>query len=126
MPRLTILLGMAVMAAAPVFAQDGRPATYARAPGDTLRFREITHGSSTLEAPRGTLAISSEHDATVAITFLRGDTARAWYEALVLAVQSPQGDVRPGADHLDAPIPRVIRGSERPDASVRGLFPHAA
>lgn len=95
MHRQTILLGMAVMAAAPVLAQDGRPATYARAPGDTLRFREITHGSSTLEAPRGTLAISSEHDATVAITFLRGDTARAWYEALVLAVQSPQGDVRP-------------------------------
>jgi hypothetical protein len=97
MLRLTIALPLVTVAVA-ASAQNGPAAAYARQAGDTLRFREITHASSTLLAPRGTVVVSSEHDATMAVTFFRGDTARAWYETLVLSARSPAGDASPATE----------------------------
>jgi hypothetical protein len=40
----------------------------------------------------------SEHEATVAVVRLAGDTARAWYEALSIGATGPMGDQRPATD----------------------------
>jgi hypothetical protein len=59
----------------------------------------------------------SEHDATVAVVRLRGDTAHAWYEALTLGMTSPMGDRRPATDAaLRAPF--TLRLDARGRASL--------
>ena len=89
------MLGTALLLAfaAPVLAQT----TYA-APGDTLRFREVTRAELRLTTPQGEIPMTTEHDATIAVVRLPGDSARAWYEALVLGMSSPMGSMRPATD----------------------------
>ena len=73
----------------------GQTTAYTRSPKDTLRFREVSTGTMTLETPNGPVSLQTEHDGTIALTFVAGDTARAWYEALAVGVVSPMGAVRP-------------------------------
>ena len=70
-------------------------AQYTRSRTDTIRLREVTTTTSTLETPQGALELKSEHDALIAITFGGGDSARAWYESLRLAASSPRGRQAP-------------------------------
>lgn len=65
---------------------------------DTLRFREVSTGDIQFTTPQGEMAMKSEHDATIAVTRVRGDTARAWYEALAIGMTGPMGAARPATD----------------------------
>ncbi len=73
-------------------------AQYARRPADTLRFRDVTTARVILQAPQGPVPLASEHEATVAVAFERGNSARAWYEELRLALLAPMGNQRPATD----------------------------
>jgi len=74
-----------------------QPPEYARA-RDTLRYREITTSQSWIRLPQDSVLVPALHDATIAVTFPSRDTARAWYEALVLEVRAPTGVIRPATD----------------------------
>lgn len=76
-------------------AVTAQAAAYRRTPGDTLRFREVTTSEITLRTPRGDLPMRSGHDALIAVTFLPGDSARAWYDGLTLEASGPAGTQRP-------------------------------
>jgi hypothetical protein len=84
---LIVLCAPALRAQAPVYARD---------PADTLRYRERmeTEVRTAWRAGRGTMT----QDARIALTFTRGDTARAWYERL--EVEAKHGNFR---SRLDAP-----------------------
>ena len=71
------------------------PSGYRLQRGDTLRFREVSLGEITFVTPQGSVPVSSLHDAVIALAFSGADTARAWYEALTLAVRGPAGEQRP-------------------------------
>lgn len=71
-----------------------RPA-YARSRKDTLHLREQTSAKSTLTTRTSTIVMTSDVDASIAISFAKDDTARAWYEALSVAANSPAGKKLP-------------------------------
>ena len=91
------LIALAALVPAAAHAQSPE---YRRAAGDTLRFREVTVATSEIAAPTGTMNIRSEHDATIAVTFTRGDTARAWFQALTLRARYPGGESTPATAGL--------------------------
>jgi hypothetical protein len=94
--RPTLFFVLASFAAAvPRRTHAQQVPTYARALGDTIRYREITNSQSWLRLPQDSILITSLHDATIALTFLARDTASAWYEALVLNVIDPNEQRRP-------------------------------
>lgn len=76
-------------------ALPAQPAAYRRAPGDTVRLREVTTAEMTLRTPGGDLPTTLRHDALVAVAFAAGDTARAWYEALAVEASGMTGLQRP-------------------------------
>ena len=100
-----MLLGI-VVAAQPAVAQ-GTPAravaaqraaaqsTYARSAKDTLRYHEVTQTEVNMTTPQGSVTVPMEHDATIAVLLLPGDSARAWYESLRLSVTGPTGVMAP-------------------------------
>jgi hypothetical protein len=65
---------------------------------DTLRFHEVTHGKIQLIGPQGEIPMKQEHEATVAVVRAAGDTTRAWFEALSIAMSGPMGDQKPATD----------------------------
>jgi hypothetical protein len=75
-------------------------AQYRHAPGDTVRYHEVTRADSEIRAPQGTITIRSHHDARIALAFAPGDTARAWYEALTLRSAHPSGESTPATTAL--------------------------
>ncbi|MBI3792534.1 MAG: hypothetical protein HY275_16860 [Gemmatimonadetes bacterium] len=95
---LRLLLGCALSALA--LPAQPRPAAYARAPRDTLRYHELTTASIVLRSAQGEVTVSSEQDAVIAFAFARGDSARAWYESLLLSASSPQGTQSPPTEAL--------------------------
>ena len=100
MMKRTVLAAALVLALAPALVCAQAPA-YRRAPGDTLRYREVTTG--TVEArPAGGAAVSmkTSHDARIIVAFGAADTARAWFEALAVGIDGPQGERRPSAQAL--------------------------
>ena len=96
--RLLTAAAAVLMAAPALGAQGAAAATapaYRRAPNDTVRLREVTVSEAVLRGPQGEIPITTRHDAVVAVVFLPGDSARAWYEQLMLESASPQGTQRP-------------------------------
>ena len=89
MALLGFLFGMSASAAG---------AQYRRAAGDTIRVREVTTSRTTLTAPSGTVALRSEHDATIAVVAAGAESARGWYERLRIAMVTPQGRQAPATD----------------------------
>jgi hypothetical protein len=77
------------------FSATSASAQYRRSDSDTIRVREVTTSRTALTAPTGTVELRSEHDATIALSFGRADSARAWYESLRIAMVSPQGRQEP-------------------------------
>ena len=71
------------------------PPAYARSAKDTLRFHEVTSTEVRITTPQGDVTVPVEHDATIGVVFLPGDTARAWYEKLALSATSPAGVMAP-------------------------------
>ena len=119
MRRSVTLLHLLLASAAPAAAQT----VYAAGP-DTLRFRDITRGEIRLTTPQGELPMRSEHDATVAVVRLRGDTARAWYEALTLGMTGPMGERRPATDAaLRAPFTLRLDARGRTSLISAPTFP---
>jgi len=59
------------------FGQSSRFPEYTRSPTDTIRYREVTIGKIELIAPQGTIPMTTEHDARIAIRFGTGDSAWA-------------------------------------------------
>ena len=60
------------------------PTTYARDPRDTLWYRELTNVETWATYLGDSERVSTVHDATIGVSFSAGDTARAWYEDLVV------------------------------------------
>lgn len=87
-----ILVALAALVPAAAHAQAPE---YRRAAGDTLRFHEVTSATSEITAPQGVLTLRSENDARIALAPVRGDTVRAWYEALALRATFPGGESVP-------------------------------
>lgn len=107
MRRLIPIVSLLALACAttPRGTDAPRAPAYARGPHDTLRFREITRGTVTVQTPQGPLTLTTDHDATIALTFLPGDSARAWYEELAIGLSGVQGDNRPATgDALRKPF----------------------
>lgn len=82
-----------------------QPATYARTPGETLRYRERYARSSHygMGIPPEAEQSGNRRDALVAIRFTGGDTARAWIESLRIAAPN-QPDQVAGTDVLHLPF----------------------
>jgi hypothetical protein len=74
--------------------------------GDTLRYREWTLGTVTMQLPAGQVEVKTSHDAVLAVAFGEGGRADAWYEALALET----GDEARGArrPHTEALIGRTF------------------
>jgi len=88
--------GLFVLALAWPAAAQAQTSAYRRAPGDTLRYHEVTTGTIEMRPARGAVTVQTRHDARIAVTFAAADTARAWFEALSLsAAGSPLGERRP-------------------------------
>lgn len=97
MTRRLLLLVAATLLPVAVAAQAPE---YRRAPGDTLRYREVTRAVSEITSPQGQMTLRSDHDARIALAFAAGDTARAWYEALALRIAYPGGKREPKTGEL--------------------------
>jgi hypothetical protein len=65
---------------------------------DTLRFRETTQLRMTLTTPQGEIPMTMEQRSTVALVRMPGDSARAWFDSLSIAISGPQGEQRPPTD----------------------------
>ena len=90
----TVLASAALVACAlPARAQS----TYSSS-RDTLRFRETTQLRMTLTMPQGEVPMSLEQRSTVALVRMPGDSARAWFDSLSIAISGPQGEQRPPTD----------------------------
>jgi hypothetical protein len=74
--------------------------TYRRSAADTLRYQEATRATIDLTTPQGDFNVRSRSDATIAVTFGPADTARAWYEALAISAESPQGQQAPPTEEV--------------------------
>jgi hypothetical protein len=88
MRRLLLAAAVALLPA----AVDAQAPQYRRAPGDTLRYGEVTRAVSEITTPQGKMTLRSDHAARIAVAFAAGDTARAWYEALALRAAFPGGE----------------------------------
>lgn len=69
-------------------------------PGDTLRYHEVQKAAVIVTTPQGEIQVSVDQEGTVGLVRLAGDSARAWFESLTLAAQSPQGEQKPATDAL--------------------------
>jgi hypothetical protein len=93
---ITAVAVLSFVALAPVAAQS----TYAPPGGDTLRYRETQKTSVVITTPQGEIQVSADQDATLGIKRFAGDSAHAWFEALSLVAQSPQGEQKPATDAI--------------------------
>ncbi len=73
---------------------------YARPRSDTLHYREVTNADIRISSPQGAITVTSEQESQIALTFGGLDSARAWYESLLLSSTSPQGTLTPETDAL--------------------------
>ena len=71
-------------------ALRAQPPAYARDPADTLHYRETVEAVVRTEGLAAGRAVMT-HDAGIAFTFARGDTARAWYDKLEVDVKHEHG-----------------------------------
>jgi hypothetical protein len=109
-PWVSLMAMLAGLVLSPVNARAQAPA-YRRAPGDTLRYREVTNSTIQMQSPSGVTSVRSGHDARIAIAFAAGDTARAWFEALSLSVAGLPGQAdrrSDGAGLIEKPYTLVI------------------
>jgi len=97
----SFIVAAAALALSPAAAHAQAPA-YRRAPGDTLRYHEVTMSTVEMRAATGPVSVRTSHDARIALAFVAADTARAWVEALSLSVAGlpGQADRRPDTSAL--------------------------
>lgn len=107
-PLLAAVAG--VLFAAPAAAQE-TPA-YRRTPGDTLHFREVITGQVSITSAQGSAGATTSHDALIALTFLGGDTAQAWFEEISLGIETGGQSMNPPSDPL-LDRPYTLRFTER-------------
>jgi hypothetical protein len=81
-------------------AASAQTAVYRRSPADTLRYEEKTRATIDLSSPQGAFTVNSNHEATIGVTFGAADSARAWYETLVVSAESPQGIQAPATGEV--------------------------
>jgi len=99
-------------------------AQYRLTPRDTLRYQELTESHITLRPPGDSVAITSRHDATIAIAVERGDTATAWYEQLTLTGANPSGATHTNTDGtLHLPFRLVVAPSGQTTLVAAPAFP---
>jgi hypothetical protein len=82
---------LALLAALHAGAAAAQAPAYARTPGDTLRYREVTERVT--EVPGNPRRVQRK-DARLAVAFGAGDTARAWYDSLQLGAAAEGGPPR--------------------------------
>ena len=125
-----VTTALALALAVPAAAQA--PTTYRRAPGDTLRYHELTEGKSESKGQMGGTSSEIRREATVGLTFLGGDDAQAWFEALSASMKAqgrenamPTEGVlnRPFALRFGANGEVQVEAGPGPGASIAQLFP---
>lgn len=138
--RLTPLLVIAACAPAAGPSPSALDAAYARTPGETLHYREVSESSARIG-----MGVTNPHekpsrtrrDARFAIHFTGGDSARAWFQSL--RVEPAEGPALvAGADVLEQPfalrvgplgidsvpgIPPLPSGWSGLESQFRNLFP---
>ena len=120
-PIVLAVLGLALATAA-AEAQT----VYGRSAKDTLRFREVTHSEVKMTMPQGEVVVPIDHDATIGVVFLPGDSARAWYDSLRLTVSSPAGLITPETGSLlRKPFALKFDGRGRTAVTLAPEFPEA-
>lgn len=92
---LALALVVAVCGVAPTL---GAQEPYRRLAGDTLRYREITVDTSVMRFPGGDFPMFLHTQSALRLTWLGGDSARAWYDHLQVSVTSEQGVMAPTID----------------------------
>ncbi len=75
---------LALLAMFHASAASAQAPAYARTPGDTLRYREVTE--RVMDTPGSPPRIRRQ-DATLAVAFAAADTARGWYDSLRLEAE---------------------------------------
>jgi len=93
---LSAVAALSFVALAPAAAQN----TYAAPGGDTLRFHETQKTSIGISMAQGEFQASCDQDATLAVKRFAGDSAHAWFDALSVTTNSPQGEQKPATDAL--------------------------
>jgi hypothetical protein len=88
MRTLPIVIAAVTLQASALHAQQ-----YKRTPGDTLRYRETSRMTTSADGPTGAATINIESSGLIVITFLRGDSARVWYDSINAKIDSPMGDL---------------------------------
>jgi hypothetical protein len=82
---------LALLASLHASAAAAQAPVYARTPGDTLRYREVTERVT--EVPGNPQRVQ-RRDARLALAFGAADTARAWYDTLQLGTAEEGGAAR--------------------------------
>ena len=92
---------------------------YKRVRTDTLRYRETTKQTTQSDMPTGAINVNVDLSGVIALAFMRGDTARMWYDSVNARIDSPMGDV--GGDLANQLVrkPFVLRFS--PNGRVRTI-----
>lgn len=116
-----LLIAIVAVTVAPTAQAQNAPAYTIRV-GDTLRYTERTDARIEIDTPGGTAQMTSEHVATIAVAFTTADSARAWYESLLLR------QVGPGPLHREPNTATLLRQpyhlSVAPSGVVRAaVFP---
>ena len=135
-----ILLAIAACAPAAGPSPSAQDAAYARTPGVTLHYREVSESSTRIG-----IAVTNPHeepsrtwrDARFAIRFTGGDSARAWFQSLRVDAAAGPALVA-GADVLEQPfalrvgprgidsilaVPPLPSGWSGLESQFRNLFP---
>lgn len=94
---LAACLTTALCSAKSLHAQSN---TYKRSATDTLRYREVTLGNTSVTTPQGPVQLNTKQDATIGLVLGASESARAWYEALTIESSSPQGVKKPSTTDL--------------------------
>jgi hypothetical protein len=90
---------------------------YKRARIDTLRYRETTKQTTQSDMPNGAINVNVDLNGVVALAFMRGDTARMWYDSVNAKIDSPMGDV--GGDLANQLVRKPFMLRFSPNGRVR-------
>jgi hypothetical protein len=106
-------------------------AQYGYGPGDTVRFAESMEITGVTRGRGGTLSVSVNRDARVALAYITKDSVRAWYDSLRVSLTGPSGTrATPGGAAIGAPfvlrvqpngIIRTLRAPQLPDPVLQQI-----
>ena len=100
---------------------------YRRSTADTVRLREVTTSEALIQIPDGSATpLTSRQESLVAVAFLPNDSARAWYEELMLEASASSVTEHPTTTAvLRKPFSLKVDGRGRVETLAAPTFPAA-